>query len=230
MKALLNLLEGYADLLFEDRHLIILNKYPDVPVIPPRQRSACADISLRERLEEGTGEKIFVVHRIDRATSGLIVFCRTAEAHRMLSMQFEQRRVKKEYRVMVQGTVTGDVTIDAPLHQFGSGRMGIREDGKPSRTDINVVERLHGVTLLKAMPVTGRRHQIRVHLYHLGYPVMGDRLYGNDRPVGGIGRMMLHAASLSFSYPEETLFTIDAPVDKQWEEVEERFRQEPSGK
>ena len=225
MRDSLNLLEGYADVLFEDRHLVILNKYSGIPVIPQRHRTSGDVVSLRERLEQITGEKIFVVHRIDRDTSGCIVFCRTARVHRMISMQFERRIVKKEYLVMVQGTMAGSDTIDVPLRQFGSGRMGISNDGKPSRTEISVLEQLPGATLLKARPLTGRRHQIRVHLYHRGNPVLGDRLYGTNRPVGGCERMMLHAASISFYYPEGQLFTITAPVDFQWKTIENNFRQ-----
>ena len=218
-----NPLKGFADILFEDRHLIVVNKYPGIPVIPER-RSTPGVLSLRERLELTIGGKIFVVHRIDRDTSGIVVFCRTAQAHRMLSMQFERRCVKKEYRALVLGELSGPISAGESLRQFGSGRMGVDRAGKPSRTDIAVVKSLQGATLVTAQPLTGRRHQIRVHLYHHGHPVMGDRVYGTERPVGGIERMMLHAASLSFFYPEGKSFAVHAPVDANWKEIAGRFK------
>ena len=218
-----HIIDGYADILYLDHHLIVCNKYPEISVIPERAGTR-GRVSLRERLEQKFGEKVFVVHRIDRATSGLVVFSRTASVHRMLNMQFELRRVLKVYLALVEGVVDGRMTIDAPLRQFGSGRMGVHADGKPSLTDIVVVERCNGTTLVKAMPKTGRRHQIRVHLFHSGHPVMGDPFYGKERPVGGVERMMLHAASISFTYPEGKMFHIEAPVDSMWKRCINRYR------
>jgi tRNA pseudouridine32 synthase / 23S rRNA pseudouridine746 synthase len=215
-------LAGCADLLFEDRHLIVLNKFPGCTVIPGRNTAADSE-SLRERLERFTGDKVYVVHRIDRDTSGLILFCKDAESHRILSRQFEQRTVKKTYLALVQGTLSDTVTVNAPLRQFGSGRMGVAAGGKPSLTRITVESCFQGATLVTAIPETGRRHQIRVHLYHLGHPVMGDRLYGTERPVGGIERMMLHATSISCIHPDGTPFTRTAPLLPQWKKIISRF-------
>lgn len=215
-------LDGYADVLYQDPHLIVCNKYSEIPVIPERN-AAKGQLSLRERLEQAVGEKVYVVHRIDRATSGLVVFCRTAAAHRMLNTQFEQRLVIKEYLALVQGVVDGSMVVDEPLRQFGSGRIGVHPDGKPSLTEVVVLERREGTTLVKAMPKTGRRHQIRVHLYHTGHPVMGDRRYGKERPVGGCERMMLHASSIACIHPEGKKFHIEVPVDTLWEKCVSRY-------
>jgi 23S rRNA-/tRNA-specific pseudouridylate synthase len=116
-------------------------------------------------------------------------------------MQFERHEVLKSYLVLVQGRLETTGRIDQPLRAFGSGRMGIHAQGKPSSTDYQIREPLRGATLLEVTPKTGRRHQIRVHLYSIGHPVLGDPLYGKDRPVGGIARLMLHAASLEFTHP-----------------------------
>jgi 23S rRNA-/tRNA-specific pseudouridylate synthase len=86
--------------------------------------------------------------------------------------------------------------MDFPIKAFGSGRMGVNDKGKPSQTRFRILEKLGSSTLLEVEPLTGRRHQIRVHLFHMGHPVLGDPLYGKDRPVGGVSRLMLHACQL----------------------------------
>ena len=215
-------LASFAEVLFTDKALIAVNKRPGVCVIPGRGDGD--SLSLREMVEREFGKKIYVVHRIDRETSGVVVFCSTAEMHRRLSMQFEKRTVRKEYRALVEGIVSGTGLIDAPIRQFGSGRMGVdTRNGKPSLTEITAVEQLGGAALVNVQPATGRRHQIRVHLYHSGHPVMGDTLYGCERPVGGVERMMLHAAAVTFAGPEGEPLTITAPVDFQWKEIVQRF-------
>ncbi len=211
-----------ADILYADPNLFILNKHTGISVIPGRGNGR--PLSLREYAEEYTGGKLFVIHRIDHGTSGVVVFCRNAETHRSISLQFEKRMVNKAYLAIVTGSMDDRGVIEAPLHQYGSGRMGVNEKGKPSCTSFEVIERFEEATLLNVVPLTGRRHQIRVHMYHAGHPVLGDILYGQQRPVGGIERMMLHAASITFFYPHDTVFTIAAPVDNGWIEIVGRLR------
>lgn len=211
-----------ADVLYSDHNLIILNKHSGICVIPGR--GTCSSHSLQSLMEKRLGCKLFVVHRIDRDTSGVVVFCRNAATHRFLSLQFENRKVIKEYLAVLWGKMAGKGIIDEPLFQFGSGRMGVDPRGKPSQTAYEVEETFQNATLVKLKPLTGRRHQIRVHLFHIGHPVMGDRLYGRQRPVGGVERLMLHASSITFSYPGEMLFSITAPVDDSWNAVVERYR------
>ncbi|MBN1577014.1 MAG: RluA family pseudouridine synthase [Chitinispirillaceae bacterium] len=211
-----------ATVLHSDENLLILNKHPGISVIPGRGDGRV--LSLREHAERYAGGKLFVVHRIDHETSGIVVFCRNAAAHRSISLQFERRIVKKEYHAVVMGTMEGSGEIDAPIFPFGSGRMGVHEKGKPSRTCFEVREKFDEATLLSIVPVTGRRHQIRVHCYHLGHPVLGDRLYGQQRPVGGIERLMLHAASITFAYPHKNDFTVTAPVDENWSRIVQGLR------
>lgn len=211
-----------AEILFSDKNLLLFNKRPGVTVIPGRGETT--GISLREWAEQSLHEKLFVVHRIDRDTSGIVLFCRNAEWHRALSLQFERRVVKKSYLALVEGVMSGEGELNGPVHQFGSGRMGVDVRGKPSTTRYTILETLNGATLLNVNPLSGRRHQIRVHLFHHGHPVMGDRLYGLERPVGGVERLMLHAAALTFAYPGDVPFTAQAPVDFRWNELVGQFR------
>lgn len=187
----------------EDARLIACDKPCGVPVIPGR--GPAAGEPLVEAASRHLGGKAYIVHRLDAATSGLVIFGKDPESHRRLCLLFEERRVRKSYRAAVAGTVEKDGEIDRPLRAYGSGRMGVAPDGKPSRTRYGVLERLQDATLLELFPETGRRHQLRAHLFSIGHPVLGDGLYGHDRPVGGAGRLMLHARTLAFD--------LDGPVD-----------------
>jgi len=155
------------------------------------------DASLHAWVTRHVGARTWIVHRLDRGTSGVIVFAKTAEAHRRLSQAFEQREVGKRYLAVVEGHVrlaTGEIA--EPLRTFGSGRVGVDPKGSEALTRYKRLERLTGADLLDVEPLTGRRHQIRVHCYAIGHPVLGDTRYGNDRPVGGAPRLMLYAAEL----------------------------------
>jgi RluA family pseudouridine synthase len=158
------------------------------------------DASLHAWVSRHVGGRTFIVHRLDRGTSGVIVFARTAEAHRELSRQFEERLVTKRYLALVQGHVEGrSGEINQPLREFGSGRVGVDPTGRDAITRWRLRERLPEANLLEVEPLTGRRHQIRVHCYAIGHPILGDTTYGEVRPVGGAPRLMLHAAELVFA-------------------------------
>lgn len=197
---------------YEDERLLAVDKPAGRPVIPMRGEGP---EPLAAAVSRHVGGKVWVVHRIDRETSGLVLFAKDAGAHRVLSGLFETRVMEKAYLAAVLGAVGSGGSIEKPLRAFGSGRMGIAEEGKPSRTDFRPLESLKGATLLEVSPRTGRRHQIRVHLCDSGHPVLGDPLYGKERPVGGIPRLMLHAWKLSFSHPElgERAFAAEPPDD-----------------
>jgi RluA family pseudouridine synthase len=166
--------------------------------------------------EAASAAKLYVVHRLDKETSGVILFARDAAAHRRLSALFETRQVGKAYLAWVLGSPAADQgSVDAPLREFGSGRVAVDPRGKPSLTRWSVLRRAEGKSLLDVRPETGRRHQIRVHLYSVGHPVMGDDTYGSPRPVGGAPRLMLHAAELSFPWddPRPLLLRAEPPPD-----------------
>ena len=178
-----------------DERLVVADKPSGMPSV--RDASA-EDESLHALLADHLGERLLVVHRLDRGTSGLIVFARNPDAHRALSQLFESRTVMKRYLAAVLGHLDPPSGIvDRPLRTFGSGRVAVDPRGKPARTTFRVVERLEGADLVDVRPETGRRHQIRVHLYALGHPVLGDTRYGAPRPVGGGPRLMLHAVELT---------------------------------
>jgi tRNA pseudouridine32 synthase/23S rRNA pseudouridine746 synthase len=157
--------------------------------------------------------RLFPVHRLDKEVSGVILFAKTASAHRHLNGEFERRNVRKTYLAVCHGVIAKNRgVINAPIREFGSGRMGVdRERGKPASTEFKVVERRNGFTVVHAYPLTGRRHQIRVHLYSIGHPVVGDRKYGNGEVQKEFPRLMLRALSIEFTSPSGGRLTIEAP-------------------
>lgn len=190
------------EIVYEDETVLALNKPAGMPSIPGR-----GDIGepLSALAARHAGGKILVVHRLDREASGLIVFAKNAAAHRLLCAQFESRRARKIYLALVLGRLEGEGKIDSPLKEFGSGRVGASPSGKPSQTRWRALRACAGSTLLEVSPLTGRRHQIRAHLYGLGHPILGDTRYGRPVPVGGAPRLMLHALSLSLRGPKDPL-------------------------
>ncbi len=186
--------------LFENEDLFAVDKPEGLAAIPERNPQ---NISLLKILGERLGRKLWVVHRLDKQVSGVIVFAKTAEAHRYLNRMFEQRRVHKTYLALVHGRIDAEGgMITAALRRFGSGRMG--EDaagGKACRTDYAVAARLPDYTLLRVTPLTGRKHQIRAHLFGAGHPIVGDPLYGEKAVQKRFPRLMLHAVRLELRLP-----------------------------
>jgi tRNA pseudouridine32 synthase / 23S rRNA pseudouridine746 synthase len=218
-------LEGMISILFEDADIVAVDKPEGLAAIPERRPEAG---SLLESLESQRDERLFIVHRIDKDTSGLIVFARNAQAHRFISQQFEARQVEKSYLALVHGVLGEDAgTIDRPLHQCGSGRVAVDpERGKPSVTDFRVVERFGAHTLIEAHPRTGRRHQIRVHLYHLGHAIVGDRLYGDPDIQKHFPRLMLHAQRITLQLPSGADLTVEAPSSESFRALLEETTKE----
>ena len=200
-----------SEILYEDNDIIVVNKPEGMAAIPDRRR---AGDSFLDVLSAERGERLYVVHRLDRETSGVIVFARTAEAHRYLNRQFEGRTVRKVYLALTHGVVGEDRgVIDKPLRQFGSGRVAVdAAAGKSSLTEFHVRERLRAHTLVEARPRTGRRHQIRVHLYSLGHPIAGDPLYGDHAGQRAYPRLMLHAHTLTVHLPSGRPQSVEAPI------------------
>jgi len=233
-------IEGDAielDVLYEDEHILVINKHPNIIVHPARAENRGTMLNaLVHYFEESTsgelssvGEEFArpgVVHRLDRNTSGCIVFAKNDEAHWKMGKKFEDREVDKRYLAVVQGWVERDEqVIDLPLGPHLSHAKGSREKrvvrydelGKPSKTICRVRERyeLPGLkkptstrkyTLVELELLSGRTHQIRVHLSHLGYPIVGDDMYMGKPFVDKDGtvlidRQALHAARLAFAHP-----------------------------
>ncbi len=187
--------------------LVVVDKPAGLLVIPGRDGGGpCA----RDLLAAQLGARVWVCHRLDRETSGVLVLATTAEAHRAASMAFEAGAVSKRYVALVEGRVEAPLDLDVPLTEARKGRMRVAlsgEDGKPSRTLVRPRALFPRASLVEAEPLTGRQHQIRVHLKHAGHPLLIDHQYGRKPPLtlvelGGEGdglalaRTPLHAESL----------------------------------
>ena len=213
-----------ARILFEGGGVLVVDKPSGVPVIPGRDGGP----SLREALETQRGQKIFVVHRLDRDTSGALVFALDAQVHRALSTAFETGKVRKRYVALVEGRLEAPRLVDVPLVAARKGRMRVARpgepDAKPSRTRVRPVETFAQASLVEAEPLTGRTHQIRVHLLSLGHPLLVDHQYGREAPLtekdlGGEGdavvlaRTPLHAARVEWpALPGVEARAVDAPL------------------
>jgi len=191
-----------AAVLLDEGGLLAVDKPAGVPVIPGRTQDG--PLPLQQQLERALGKRLWVVHRLDRDTSGVLLFATTAAAHRALSMAFEAGRIHKRYLALVRGTLAAPLDVDAPLVPARRSRMRVAragEDGKPARTLVRPVQQLKDATLVEAEPLTGRTHQLRVHLLSAGHPLLVDHQYGEPGPLslpGGalLARTPLHAAEL----------------------------------
>jgi 23S rRNA pseudouridine1911/1915/1917 synthase len=221
--------------IYEDNHIIVLNKPPGLVVHPATGNFTGTLVNALlyhygSLPSQGGGtkgvehERAGIVHRLDKDTSGVIVVARTVEALRSLSAQFKNRTVKKRYLALVVGVIRkGSGTIEAPLGRHVKERMKISVHTNKARdavTLFKVKERYKNATLVEVEIKTGRTHQIRVHMAHIGYPVLGDRVYGGAKAArlgeNVIRRQMLHAESLSILHPDTghpMTFTAPPPTD-----------------
>ncbi|OGU54924.1 MAG: RNA pseudouridine synthase, partial [Ignavibacteria bacterium RBG_13_36_8] len=179
--------------------LIAVNKPEGIASIHERNQE-----SLHSLLQKERKIKLLPVHRLDKEASGIIIFAKNESAHKYMNGLFEKRKVHKKYITLVHGLVKdNEGIINKPIRQFGSGRMGVdEENGKKSQTKYKVIKRFDSSTLLEAYPLTGRRHQIRVHLYFIGHPVVGDNSYGDILIQKEYPRLMLHANRIYFKLPD----------------------------
>lgn len=228
-------------IIFEHADFIIINKAPGVPVIPDRYRSEAPN--LRNLLSE-IFEELFIVHRLDADTSGVMVIAKTARMHRHLSLQFQNHEVRKTYLGLIEGKpVQSDFTIDKPIEQAGSGKMRIHPKGKAAVTHISVIETFRSFSLVKIRTEQGKTHQIRVHLQSTGHPLVADPIYGLRqtltildikgpkthltksgmiRPL--IARTALHAAELIFSAMSGKSMEFSASLPKDFEATLKQLR------
>ncbi|MBN8583035.1 MAG: RluA family pseudouridine synthase [Anaerolineae bacterium] len=203
-------------ILFADEHILIVNKPADLSVLPEGWEK---DAPYLVRMLEEKYEKIWVVHRIDKITSGVIVFALTAEAHRSLNIQFEKHEVEKVYHALVNGLPKWEEKITKFPLRINVGHkhrtMVDNRNGVRSETRFKLLERYQASALVEASPMTGRTHQIRVHAYALGHPLLGDILYSAPE-TDLITRPALHAYSLTLRHPEtgkSLTFQADYPND-----------------
>jgi 23S rRNA pseudouridine955/2504/2580 synthase/23S rRNA pseudouridine1911/1915/1917 synthase len=215
-------------ILFENDRMIAVDKPAGIIVIPDQYTDRAH--TLQGAAEEYAKTKIWVVHRIDRDTTGVVLFAKDAEAHALLCRQFESGTVSKKYLALVNGSLEDEAgTIDRPLRIEGR-KVEVADDGKESVTLYNVLERFKDFTLVEASPRTGRRHQIRIHFWSLGHPLAVDPEYASrtalylsefkrnykssgreEKPL--LGRLSLHAASVRFTEPASNAEkTVESPL------------------
>jgi tRNA pseudouridine32 synthase/23S rRNA pseudouridine746 synthase len=188
--------------LFRDHHLIALDKPSGLLAVPGRGPEKFDSLATRVQADYPSAT---VVHRLDQETSGVMVMALRAAAHRHLQQQFEQRRTEKLYIAVVAGVVAEDAgEINLPLaNMFENPPRHVVEfeRGREATTHWRVIERYADRTRLELRPLTGRSHQLRVHLSHVGHPILGDSLYAPPEVRALAARLMLHAEELSIEHP-----------------------------
>lgn len=223
------------DIIHEDEDIIVVNKTPQILSIPDRYNPETTNIYhlLKDRYDD-----IFIVHRIDKDTSGVLLFAKNPDAHKHLNQQFEQRTTTKKYIALVKGFPVSDSgRIDAPIgpHPTKQGCMAIVNKGKEAITEYNVVEKFKNFSLVECNILTGRTHQIRVHMKHIGCPLAVDVNYGGNEAlflseikkrkfnigkfveeIPILSRVPLHAYQLTIVHPitdKKITFEAEAPKD-----------------
>ena len=202
---------------FKDRALLVIDKPAGMVVHPgagnPRHTLQNALLGLDPRLS--LVPRAGLVHRLDKDTSGLLVVARTPEVHTALVAALAAREISRQYLAVCTGVMTGGGTVDEPIgrHRAQRLKMAVRRDGRPAVTHYRVLQRFRGHTLVRAELESGRTHQIRVHLAHIGFPIVGDPLYGGRRrlpagctpaltaALGAFQRQALHAERLALTHP-----------------------------
>jgi 23S rRNA pseudouridine955/2504/2580 synthase/23S rRNA pseudouridine1911/1915/1917 synthase len=219
-------------IVFENDEFVVVDKPSGLLSIPDREGD---ELSLKRILKDKYGE-IYTVHRLDKETSGLIVFAKNEETHKYLSQAFEQRSVEKYYLGIVKGTLyEKEKTIDAPIAQntVKKTQMIIHKRGKESVTDYRVLEEFRKFTFVEFRIHTGRTHQIRVHMQYVGHPIVCDEIYGDGEPVylssikknynlsknepeerPLLNRLALHAYRLHFSDAKGNKYQIEASLPR----------------
>ncbi len=230
-------------ILYEDDHCLVVDKPAGMVAHPAKGHweGTLVNALVGARLPLSPGYEAGrpgILHRLDKETSGLVLVAKSGAAHAFLAKQFASRTVTKLYTALAWGHLERDLSsVDAPIGRDARNRkrMAVRAQGRPSRTEVRVVERLPFTTLVEARLMTGRTHQIRVHMAHLHHPVVGDVLYGGRiergipsvklrNLVAGLGRFLLHARRLEFESPSGTMVAVESPLPPEFVAVLEAFR------
>ena len=222
-----------VSIVFENDDFIAVNKSAGMLTIPDRHDET--QLSLYKILSEQYG-KIFIVHRLDRETSGLVLFAKNETSHKYLSQLFEKRNIEKIYIGIIRGSLpdeTGSINEPIAEHPFHKGEMAINKKGKPSLTDYEVMEDYGIYSLVQFNIHSGRTHQIRVHMKFAGHPIACDPVYGDGKPIllssfkkkyklskeeeeerPLLNRLALHSYQLNFKDAHKNMHTLEAPVPK----------------
>lgn len=223
------------NIVYEDQDILVINKPAGLTVHPGagQKNGTLLNALLHHCPNQNTLPRAGIVHRLDKDTSGLMVVAKTLEAHNALIKAMQERKIKRHYQALVIGELVGGGTIDAPMarHPRDRQKMAVlpfKSEAKPAKTDYEIIKRFPGLTLIRAKLHTGRTHQIRVHMTHIGYPLVGDPVYGKKIPknkayteelwqeLNKFPRQALHAEILAFKHPitqEELNFQSELPED-----------------
>ncbi len=227
--------EMALDIVYEDEDVLVINKPKGLVVHPAAGHQ---DDTLVNGLLYAMGDDLSgingelrpgIVHRIDKDTSGLLAVAKNDFAHNMLASQLKDHTMARSYEAIVVGSFREDSgTVDAPIGRHPSDRKKmcvIERNSKPAVTHWEVVERFRGYTHIRCRLETGRTHQIRVHMAHIGHPLLGDTVYGHKKPELGQDSQCLHAFSLCFRHPRDGRpVMVFAPLPKYFEDVLEKLR------
>ena len=222
------------DIVYEDEDVIVINKPKGLVVHPAPGHP---DGTLVNALLYHCGESLSgiggalrpgIVHRIDRDTSGLIIAAKNDFAHQRLSAQLQDHTLSRVYRCIVVGSLPQEEgTVDAPIgrHPTDRKKMAVISGGRSAVTHYRVLEHLRGHSYVECRLETGRTHQIRVHMAHLGHPILGDTVYGAKRPVPGLQGQCLHAVGLKFIHPRtEQPVELSCPLPEEFLRQLEKLR------
>lgn len=233
-------MKSNLQLLYVDDELLVLNKPALIASIPERHQPNLINLFKQAELQFG---RLFINHRLDKETSGVICFSRTPESHRAINLQFQENQVRKHYLAWVKSGIQDSGRIESALTILPSGLMKVARKGKLAITEFEVRTRFDEYSLLDVYPKTGRTHQIRVHLASLGFPILADPLYGDgtalflsaikkkyhlgkfapdEKPL--LARTALHAASLTIQHPlSGANYTWEAPLPKDLRALNEQL-------
>lgn len=211
------------NIVYEDFDLLILNKGPNIVVHPTKshQSNTLSNGIAYYFREKNIKKKIRFVNRLDMDTTGILIVAKNSFAHQQMALQFENNTVEKKYLAIVQGIVESDEgTIDVPIgrEEDKSVKKIVTESGQDALTKYKVRERYKNATLVEVRIYTGRSHQIRVHMNHIGHPIIGDSLYNENSPL--IDRQALHSYYLKASHPRTgKVLEFEAPLPEDMEKL-----------
>lgn len=189
-------------IIYSDQHIVVANKPSGLLSVPGRgpEKQECLVSHLSKHIPD-----IRIVHRLDMDTSGLMVLAKDTESHRHLSRQFQERQIQKTYHAICAGKQTKKQgCIKLPMRCDWEKRPLQKIDfklGKHAETHWQIIEEFKGSFLVKLTPITGRSHQLRLHMKSLGHPILGDNLYADSKSLTASSRLLLHASTLSFHHP-----------------------------
>lgn len=215
---------------YEDVDVIVVKKQPGVVTHPTKSHFSGTIANAAQHYLEKQGKtcRIRFVNRLDMDTSGLLIIAKNSYAHHVLSVQMQEDKVEKKYIAFVEGVVKEECkTINEPIYRpsFDSIKRIVDPRGQESITKYRVLERYKNATLIEVQLLTGRTHQIRVHMQHIGHPLLADHLYGQTSNL--INRQALHASYLKFLQPRyKNVIEVKADIPKDFIELQRRLREE----